>query len=481
MHNKLTDAHINHLKALASNSEQGDNLSKFTNNYRPVDGRAGGNAELVLLPNSTEEVSAILKYCNDNKLKLFTQGGNSGLVGGSTPDDSDDGIVLSLINMNKILSPITDNISSIKAQAGVVIDQLNTKLLNHDLFCSIKHGGTGSATAGGNASTNSGGENAIKYGVTRDQIIGLTVALPNGEVLKLGGNIKDTANNIMHLFIGSEGAYGVITEVEFKVYHLPENLETVLVTFDDLNNIQPFLSKLKKEFGRDGIESFEFMNNFVFNETRKHTSGAEALGIADDKKAYVLFEVSSPSKSGDLKERLIDFLDKNNKHIDFENSLPAFDTTQRKLLWHIREHCTDASRKIAGENAVRFDTCVPLDKIAESLEVTEQKLKKEFGDNFIFIAFGHWGDGNIHLHIIQDKDSVKEKGAIVLNNKTKIEDMVLNYQVTELGGTASAEHGFGRLLNKYKYYPKAQQQLIKTLKNNFDPNNILNPGIAVPK
>jgi FAD/FMN-containing dehydrogenase len=218
------------------------------------------------------------------------------------------------------------------------------------------------------------------------------------------------------------------------------------------------------------------MNNFIFNESKRNAEGTFALGIAGDKKAYVLFEVSGPAKNEDLKERLLNFLNDNKQLIDFNNSLPAFDFTARKLLWHIREHCTDASRRIAGANAVRFDTCVPVDKIAASLNTIEKQLLEEYGSALILVAFGHWGDGNIHLHVIQDKD----KGELSAADREKIEAMILRHQVGELGGSASAEHGFGRLLNKFQYYSSEQRKTIIALKNTLDPDNILNPGIAVP-
>jgi FAD/FMN-containing dehydrogenase len=487
-YSRLSETHIRNLSAAVAGkvhlgSEGG--LETIENNYRPVKGRIGGKAGLVIFPQTTEQVAEVLKYCNKHKIKVFTQGGNSGLVGGSTPDDSGESVVLKTTKMDKVLTEINDDISSVKTQAGVIIDALNEKLAAVDLFCSIKHGGTGSATTGGNAATNSGGENAIKYGVTRDQVIGLTVVTPTGEILKLGGNAKDTANSIMHKFIGSEGALGVITEVELKVYNKPKNLQTALITFDDIKNITPFLAKLKKEFGKDGIESFEFMNNFIFSRSCKITNGADALGLPADKAAYVIFEVSSSAKNEDMLERVIGFLEQNQHLIDFNNSIPATDGNSRSLFWAIREHCTDASKEFSGANAVRFDTCVPLDKVAASVVTTEQKLRAQLSDGFSsgavqYGAFGHWGDGNIHIHVVQDKETIVPLGQIVLDNEKNIEKTVFNYQVRELGGTGSAEHGFGRITSKFMYYPAAVLKQILQDKESLDPNNILNPGIAVP-
>lgn len=454
-------------------------IYNYLKNYRPYAGIEAGNSKLVLFPNSTEQVAAILKYCSQNKIKVFTQGGNSGLVGGSTPDSSGDGIVLSLKKMNKVLSEVDENSLTIKLEAGVVIDDLNNAILDkHGLFCSIKHGGTGLATIGGSVATNSGGANAIKYGVTREQVIGLKVVTASGDILNLGGCVKDNSYpiNLMHMFIGSEGLLGVVTEVEICVHNKPLSFETALIGMK-LDDIDAFLGFARKEFGNN-IEAFEFMENRIFNISKENTISVKSY-LADIKNSevFILMEVSSHNANDEiLKDKFQNFIFKNTKQ--HEEIIVAQSQSDREKIWSVREHCSDSSAQYCGRKGVFFDNSVPLGKIADSLKQTRALLIQEFSEEFKSGAldvygFGHWADGNIHHHVVSPKNTNCDLNKI----SPQIEKIVLDYNINVLGGNWAAEHGNGaKLLRVKKYGDNKILELLKALKSQFDINNIMNPG-----
>ncbi len=487
----LTADHIKKLTSLVckfihdGSAAENSIIYKYLRNYRPYNGMVAGKSPLVLFPETNEQVSAILKYCNENHIKVFTQGGNSGLVAGSTPDSSGQGIVLSFEKMNKIISDTNALAGTIKLQAGVIIDKLNEALSAHDMFCSIKHGGTGLATIGGSVATNAGGANALKYGVTREQVVGLTVVTADGSIKKLGGNIKDNGLpiNPLHLFIGSEGTLGVITEVEIKIHPKPSSFETAMIGLP-INNISKFFALARAAFAND-IEAFEFMERDIFNISRNNTASSksitENMGVSE---AYILFEVSSSIANDEsLKDRFQQFIISNESLIDKDQIALANNETDREKLWALREHCSDSSAQFCNREGVFFDNAVPLDMIAESLIQTKVKLQSaypaEFKENKIYAyGFGHWGDGNIHYHVVKPASSA---GFDIRSQAENIELIVLDYNIKTLKGSYSAEHGNGAKLSRVEQYtdPDILSKLIE-IKRIFDPNLILNPGRGIP-
>ncbi len=458
-------------------------IEPYLTSERKVNGVKTGISKLVLLPKTTQQVSQILKYCNKNNISIFTQGGNTGLVGGSIADESGKGIVISTKYMNEILSDISSESISVKLQAGVVIDALNEKISPHNLFCSIKHGGTGSCNIGGSLATNAGGSNALKYGVVKDQILGFTVVLPNGEILKFNSNLKDTTGiNIKDIFIGSEGSLGVITEAEIKLHPIPKSTETILLGLNSFEEIDVLYSSLRKEFGPYSLEAFEYMNKQSYNLSFEFTEGSKSIPLSLECNHYVLAEISSYDKNNeDLQSKLLNFFDNNQKIINIDEVMLSMSKTERNLMWLIREHCSSASKNFSGGNGIWFDDCVPFEKVESSIQRTQEYLHKnytEFFENEVIklLAFGHRADGNIHIHIVQNQNETNFK---IQDHLDELEEHRLKL-ISELGGNPFAEHGVGIKTKRMKYIQPEQIELMKKIKSLIDPNYIMNPGRVLP-
>lgn len=488
--------HIDSLKAILANNKANyiDNVpdtAPYVENYRPVDGIKKGEAALVLLPENTEQVSQILSYCNKNNIKIFPQGGNTGLVGGSIPDQTGKGIVLSTKRMDKIISDINESSSSVRLGAGVIIDTLNEKAAEHGRFCSIKHGGTGSSNIGGNIATNSGGANALKYGVTKDQVLGFTVVLPDGKVTEYKPNMKDTTGiNTRDIFIGSEGTLGVITEAVIKLHPKPKSVETMLIAVDKIEDVDRLYNDLEKSF-YGSIEAFEYMNNEAFNLAADFTKGADNIPLNISKEHFLLIEISSYDKDSEtLQDALVNFMDDKGKvnfegrensqgYIDIEDIMISMSESDKELMWLVREHCGVSSKELSGSNGVWFDDCVPLDKIKDSIYLTKERLSESFPEAMEkglirTPLFGHYKDGNLHLHIIQPERTIGKEFNIN-EHAEEIENIRLGV-VDEVGGNPYAEHGVGTKTHRMKYIPQEQIEIMKKIKRSIDPKNILNPG-----
>jgi FAD/FMN-containing dehydrogenase len=445
-------------------------------NYRAIGNFVAGNSKLTLYPRTAEQVSAVLVYCTTNRIKVFSQGGNTGLVGASVPDESGDGIVLSIRKMERVLSAIHAGSNAVLVEAGAVIDSLNQLAQAHGLFCSIKHGGTGSATAGGSAATNAGGANAVKYGVTRDQVIGLQVVTPTGEIMQLGGTLKDTSSliDLKHAYIGSAGSLGVITQVELKLHPVPKSRELAMIGFDTYAEVDALLARMQAAFsGR--LEVFEFMDGGIFALSVGITEGAAAVeSELKGKRVVVLTEVSSGKAADEqLQQDLFDVL------AECDAVLLAMDAGQRDLFWRIREHCNPASKQHCGDRGVFFDNCVPVQLVGTSLETNERILRalfpQEMEQGVIKIFnFGHSADGNVHTHVVQPLTQ-QQASFDIREHAHTIEDAIVKATV-ELGGNPAAEHNIGVKTQRLRYADPVATELVKRIKAVFDPAGVMNPG-----
>jgi FAD/FMN-containing dehydrogenase len=445
--------------------------------YRPVEDQEAGQSDLAVYPSSTEQVAAILAYCTRHRIPVFTQGGNTGLVGASVPDASGNGIVLSTRRMARILTPIGPGTASVRVEAGVIVDQLDLAAREHGLCCSIKHGGTGSATAGGSAATNAGGANAVRHGVTRDQVMGLRVATPLGQDLRLGGTLKDTSLpiDLKHLFIGSAGSLGVITEVELKLHPLPATVETALVGLSHYQEVHGLLGEMRRAFP-GAIEAFEFMDSAIFHLSAAITeNGASVIEGLNGANYVALLEVSS-GMTGDLllQERLFNLLQ------DQPTVLVAMDPGQRALFWRIREHGNPASKEFCKGRGVFFDNCVPVDQVGPSMEAIGQWLAKEFPSETAdgrlrAFHFGHCADGNVHTHVVQD-GGLPDNGFDISLHTRRIDEAITRLIVTEFGGNPAAEHNIGQKTWRLRDMDPQALDLVARLKAVLDPAGIMNPG-----
>lgn len=415
--------------------------------------------EMLIRAESTEEVSLVMKYANEHCIPVVARGSGTGLVGASVALKG--GIMLETTRMNRVLELDEENLT-ITVQPGVLLMDLAAYVEERG-FLYPPDPGEKSATIGGNISTNAGGMRAVKYGVTRDYVRGLTVVLPNGEITKLGGKtVKNSSGyNLLGLLCGSEGTLGIITEAVLKLVPLPSISVSMLVPFPSMQKaIQMVPEIIKSRASLTAIEFFE-KNTILFAE--------EYLGkrFPDTRyPAYLLLTVDGSEKTSVESElsRVADFC--------LENGAPdAFivDTQERKdSVWKARGAFLEAIKASTTEMD-ECDVVVPRNQVATFIEYTHL-LAKESGVRIP--SFGHAGDGNLHVYICRDElnESDWQKKVAELFEK-------MYAKARELGGLVSGEHGIGYAKKQYlkESADPIQLELMRGIKQVFDPNGILNP------
>jgi len=409
---------------------------------------------------TTEEVSAIMKFANERRIPTVVRGSGTGLVGGAVAVEG--GIMIDTTKMNRILELDRENLT-VTVQPGVLLMELAEFAVSND-FLYPPDPGEKSATIGGNISTNAGGMRAVKYGVTRDYVRGLTVVMPDGTVMHLGGKVVKNSSgySIKDLIIGSEGTLGIVTEAILKLVPLPTCTVSLLIPFetmDDALDVVPLIATTRitptaiEYMSRDTILFSEDYLGKKFPDT-KHD-------------AYILltFDGSSPEHVRD-EYSIVAELCLANKALD----VFVVDTDERKdSVWSARGSFLEAIKS----STTLMDECdvvVPRNKVAEFIKFTH-RVAADLGMRIP--SFGHAGDGNLHVYICRDQLSDDEWRACL---ETAFSRMYK--KADELGGLVSGEHGIGYAKKKYladQYGPEIIS-LMSRIKTAFDPNDILNPG-----
>ena len=426
------------------------NYARGEDTYDPVLSQA------VVFPETNEEVSKVLKLCNDNKIPVVPFGTGTSLEGNAVGNPN--GITISLEKMNKILSVNADDFDC-RVQANVTRKQLNEYLREDGVFFPIDPGAD--AALGGMASTSASGTMAVKYGTMRTVISGLTVVLPNGDIVKTGSRTKKTSAgyNLTNLFIGSEGTLGIITEVQLRLSPIPESIMSAVCQFKDLESAV-LTSQEVIQFGVP-IARIEMLNkdqmDLVINYSK--LNNYESLPT-------LFFEFHGSEESNKESIKIVEELSKNNAGSDFKWAESLED---RNKLWQARHDCY-YSVKAQGNNFKVYstDVCVPISNLVECINFTEKEIKKL---GLTAPMVGHVGDGNFHAIIGYDPNKEGEYEKIrTLSNK-------LIDKTLELEGTITGEHGIG--LHKKEYLLKEHGDnipLMKSIKRSIDQNNIMNPG-----
>ena len=426
------------------------NYARGEDTYDPVLSQA------VVFPETNEEVSQILKLCNDNKVPVVPFGTGTSLEGNAVGNSN--GITISLEKMNKVLTVNAEDFDC-RVQANVTRKQLNEYLREDGVFFPIDPGAD--AALGGMASTSASGTMAVKYGTMRTVISGLTVVLPNGDIIKTGARTKKTSAgyNLTNLFIGSEGTLGIITEVQVRLSPIPESIMSAVCYFPDLDSAV----KTAQEVIQYGvpIARIEMLNKDQMEISIKYSK-------LDNIKASptLFFEFHGSEITNNEAISIVEELSKNNNGSDFQW---ASSPEEQKKLWKAR-HDVYYSVKALGNNMKVYstDVCVPISNLVECINFTEKEIKK-LGLKAPMV--GHVGDGNFHAIIGYDPNKEGEYEKIrTLSNK-------LIDKTLELEGTITGEHGIG--LHKKEYLMKEHGDnipLMKSIKRSIDQNNIMNPG-----
>ena len=426
------------------------NYARGEDTYEPVLSKA------VVFPETNEEVSKILILCNDNKIPVVPFGTGTSLEGNVVGNSN--GITISLEKMNKILNVNAGDFDC-RVQANVTRKQLNEYLREDGVFFPIDPGAD--AALGGMASTSASGTMAVKYGTMRTVISGLTVVLPNGDIVKTGSRAKKTSAgyNLTNLFIGSEGTLGVITEVQLRLSPIPESIMSAVCQFSDLESAV-LTSQEVIQYGVP-IARIEMLNKDQMDLVINYSKLTDYEAVPT-----LFFEFHGSEESNKENIKIVEELSKNNNGSDFKWAETLED---RNKLWQARHDCY-YSVKAQGNNFKVYstDVCVPISNLVECINFTEEEIKK-LGLKAPMV--GHVGDGNFHAIIGYDPNKEGEYEKIkTLSNK-------LIDKTLELEGTITGEHGIG--LHKKAYLLKEHGDnipLMKSIKRSIDQNNIMNPG-----
>ena len=427
-----------------------NNYARGEDTYDPILSKA------VVFPETNEEVSKILKLCNEHKIPVVPFGTGTSLEGNVVGNEK--GITICLEKMNKILSVNAEDFDC-RVQACVTKEQLNEYLREDGVFFPIDPGAN--AALGGMAATSASGTMAVKYGTMKTVISGLTVVLPNGDIINTGGRTKKTSAgyNLTNLFIGSEGTLGIITEVHLRLSPIPESIMSAVCHFPSLE---------------DAVMTAQQVIQYGVPIARIEMLNADQMGISinysklKDIEAVptLFFEFHGSESSNQENIKIVEELSKDNKGSSFKW---AKDLEDRNKLWQARWDVYYSVKALNNNGRVySTDVCVPISKITECVKFAEEKAK-ELGVRAPMV--GHMGDGNFHVVLPYDpekKDIYKQLRAF--NGK-------LIRKALELDGTITGEHGVG--LHKKEYLLEQHPDnipVMKSIKRTMDPNNIMNPG-----
>jgi FAD/FMN-containing dehydrogenase len=443
--------------------------------------RSRGKALAVLRPGSTQEVADVVKTCAaylaqhpDSGLSLVPQGGNTGLVVGSTPNASGQQIVLSMTRMNTVRAIDPANLT-ITVEAGCVLQNLQTAAENAGFLFPLSLGAEGSCTIGGNLGTNAGGTQVVRYGNTRDLCLGLEVVTAQGEIWHgLTGLRKDnTGYDLRNLMIGSEGTLGIITAATLKLYPQPAAQLTAWAAVPSLEAAVQLLGLAHQRLG-PGLTGFEVMGQFALSLVDKHYPQLR-VPLWQENPWCVLLENSDSENEAHARSQFEALLETAMAQGCVSDAIVAENLTQARGLWHIRESITLAQAQ-EGLN-IKHDISIPVSRIPAFVAETDALLAREV-PGVRMVDFGHLGDGNLHYNV-QAPEGVDGQ-AFLRDFEDRVNTLVFD-QVTRFNGSISAEHGVGELkVGKLPLYkdPTALA-MMRAVKQALDPHNLLNPGRVI--
>ncbi|KAF9015312.1 hypothetical protein BDQ17DRAFT_1340832 [Cyathus striatus] len=449
-------------------SSSADELLPFNDDWM---GRFHGMSSTVLRPKTTQQVSQILKWCNERRIPVVPQGGNTGLVGGSVPIK--DELIISLSNMNNIRS--FDPISGVLvADAGCILQSLTDHIAPHDHIMPVDLGAKGSCQIGGNVATNAGGLRLLRYGSLHGTVLGLEVVLADGTVLDQLTTLRkdNTGYDLKQLFIGSEGTLGIITAVSILTPPAPEASNNLILALPSFSNVLPLYQIVKRQLS-EILSAFEYIDRTAYNLAVKHGQGR---ALSDDEvegaECFVLVETSGGHREHD-EEKLSHLLESL-----FESDTSLINTgvlsqspAQFSSIWALREGVTEAVSKEG--KAYKYDISVPLASFKDVVDGVREHLRSKglLHDKAVkhVIGYGHVGDGNLHLNVVAD--------AYLPEIQDALEPYVYEV-VSSLRGSISAEHGIGAAKTHALSYSKSVVaiELMRKIKTVFDPHGIMNPG-----
>ncbi len=443
-------------------------LSSWEQDWRK---RTRGTALAVVRPGNTEQVAAVIKACAAANTTLVPQGGNTGLVVGSIPNNTGTQVVLSLQRMSAVRKVDPGNLT-ITVEAGCVLQNLQTAADNAGFLFPLSLGAEGSCTIGGNLATNAGGTQVVRYGNARELCLGLEVVTAQGEIWDgLSGLRKDnTGYDLRDLFVGSEGTLGVITAATMKLYPKPAAQLTAWAAVPSLENAVTLLGLAHQQLGA-GLTGFEVMGQFALSLVDKHYPQLRTP-LWKDTPWCVLLENSDSESEDHARTRFEQLLEAALEQGLVTDAVVAENLTQAHNLWHIRESITLAQAE-EGLN-IKHDISIPVSRIPEFVQHTDAALAAAI-PGVRFVNFGHLGDGNLHYNI---QAPAEGDAKVFLREQEENVNTIVYDAVQAFDGSISAEHGVGELKRHklLKHKSPVALGMMRAIKLALDPQNVLNPG-----
>jgi FAD/FMN-containing dehydrogenase len=455
-----------------------DDTASFLTDWH---GQYHGQALAVVMPETTAQVADIMAFADANDIVVVPQGGNTGFMGGATPDADGRTILLSLRRMNRIREIDATNMS-MTVEAGCVLQSLHEETEKQGLYFPLNLAAKGSCTIGGNLGTNAGGLNVVRYGTTRELTLGLEVVLMGGRVLNmLGGLRKDnTGYDLRNLFVGSEGTLGVITAATMKLFPLPVARATAFAEVRDVDAAVTLLHRLQAASG-GGVEAFELIPADILHVLFHHFPNIPQP-LATRGKMNVLMEIASTNPASgitdDTGQSPLRTIIEDTLGTALEDGLVldatiAASEAQRQALWDVRETAPESHKMSAG--VARSDISLPQSALAPFYDEMVTGIRA-IDPNLWICGYGHIGDGNLHFNLIAD-----EKSNVDFDSKKKDLYELLYEKVAKYNGSISAEHGIGQTKRAQLAKVKSPEILdvMRAIKASIDPKNLMNPGKVI--
>jgi FAD/FMN-containing dehydrogenase len=432
-----------------------------------------GAAQALVRPGTTEEVAAVVAACADTGTPIVPQGGHTGLVGGSTPDLDGRAVILSTERLTRIrdVDPLNNTMT---VEAGCILQTLQEEAARHDRLFPLSLAAEGTCRIGGNLATNAGGLNVLRYGNARDQVLGLEVVLPDGQVWDGLRTLRkdNTGYDLKQLFVGAEGTLGVITAATLKLQPQPLESATAFCAVRDVTAALDLLGRCQQATAQS-LTSFELIPRLGIDLSLKHVEGSvDPLESAHD--WYVLVEAKGGHGDGGLKGALEGALMQAYEDGLVLDAAPAESGAQAQAFWHLREAVVEAQRHEGG--SIKHDIAVPVSSVADFLAEASARVA-EMIPGIRPVPFGHLGDGNIHFNLTQPEGADTQAFLARWEEvNAAVHDIVASYR-----GSISAEHGIGQMkvAENARFKPAVELELMRSLKRTLDPRNIMNPGKVV--
>ena len=422
-------------------------------------------ASAILFPESTTDVVEIVHWARKHKIALVPSGGRTGLSGAACATHGE--AVVSFERMNKVIE-FNETDATVKIQPGMITEELQNFAVEKGLLYPVDFAASGSSQMGGNIATNAGGIKVVRYGLTRDWVVGLKVVTGTGEVLELNNGLVKNATglDLRHLFIGSEGILGFITEATIKLAPKPPELKVLVLALDHMSSVMKVYAEFKKTCN---MQAYEMFSEKALLKVLDGTGLPRPFETVTE--FYVVCEVECATP--ETEEKIMSVFESCLEQGMILDGVISQSEAQAQTFWRYRE---DISESLSKYSPYKNDIAVAISKVPAFMTELDQVLTKSY-PTWEVVWFGHIGDGNLHINILRPEGMAKE---VFVKECRKVDELVFA-AVKSQHGSISAEHGVGLSKKSFLNYTRsnAEIEIMKGIKKVFDPDNIINPGKVI--